>query len=904
MTQPSLDDIFSGNSQSTANASRPSLDQIFGAPSAQPSLDDIFSGKPAAPAPVGGLQGMLNQAGSFAKKLIPAAVTAGKEAGLSTTPSPAAFNADMTNPQAAPGGAVGATVNAIGQGATKMVTEAGQGIQQGAQQILQAGGSNEIGGAVSGVNEQGQQMSPTDRINATGQGAADVVTGTLKSLLAIPGAIGNAVPGGQQVMGALNDKISQGSTAVGNAFMAITGIDPNSEQGKILSQHFQNLGQLLTVEATEKAAPVVSDLVSKGVEAVKKAVAPGAGGPPGGAPPGAGAAPVNPVEEAATKAATAKSNVDQAIQEGIQKGIKPSVVSQRIPNYVDKVTNAVVDTVRNKENLTVTKPTGEVTEGSNINFKDLGAKQAQQIVEQTKADVFQKYNDLAKQSGEKGLTISNDNVAQELRSLTDNKALQIAAPKVVEYAQKLANRLDLHGDMTPLEQQGVIQQFNGKMNDFYNKRGSAGSATAEVNAMALNLMRKNLDEGISSATDPGYQDLKNSYGNLETLRKDLEHRAAITGNKATVGLLQHMGNLTSAVELGKSILTGNVPGMLTGAAVKGITEWVKRANSPDTAIGKMFSRVEDNVGDLPAKAPAVNTRLQLPEGRAPGASVNTPINLPEKMPLDQGAVDAANAEKLKQPGGFNEVATPNAPVNRNGEIPKELQPLVKEAQEYKSPEEFVAAQKDKMAEKFNNSDSTISEIQSLRHDLHSLDPDSVYNSNSSDYGKMDNYIDTIADNIESLDITGREKGIASEIRKYSNSEGGNRPSDTDLEFDDHYQKLLEEDDPEEINNYNDSYSTDSYRAIANEKEQINNIVETYLKSLDEKYQGYDFDSSDENAKINDLDSLSRNGTFAPSGFARARSILGEGLNNTARDATYQRGGELQTLTNLWNKVRK
>ena len=582
MAQPTLDSIF--NPTSAASSSLPSLDSIFAAPASKPSLDDIFSGKAPA-ASTGGLQGMMNQAGSFAQKLIPAAVTAGQKAGLSTTPSTTAFNADITNPQTAPGGAVGAAVNAIGQGATKMVTEAGQGLQAGAQQIMQAGGSNEIGGAVSGVNEQGQQMSPTDRINAAGQGAADVVTGTLKSLFAIPGSIVNAVPGGQQVMGAINDKISQGSTAAGNAFMAATGVDPNSDQGKILAQHFQNLGQLLTVEATEKAAPAVSDLAKQGVEAVKNATGPiveGAKAIPGkvGAainnfvsPSAEEAATVNPEEVANTKATTAKTNVDAAIQEGIQKGIKPSVVSQRIPNYVDKVTNAVVDTVRNKENLTVTKPTGEVTTGNDINFKDLGARQAQQVVEQTKADVFQKYNDMAKQSGEKGLTIGNDNVVQELRSLKDNKALQIAAPKVVEYAQKLANRLELNGDMTPLEQQGIIQQFNGKMNDFYNKRGSTGSATAEVNAMALNLMRKNLDEGISSATDPGYQDLKNSYGNLETLRKDLEHRAAITGNKATVGLLQHMGNLTSAVELGKSILTGNVPGMLTGAAVKGITEW-------------------------------------------------------------------------------------------------------------------------------------------------------------------------------------------------------------------------------------------------------------------------------------------------------------------------------------------
>jgi len=139
-------------------------------------------------------------------------------------------------------------------GALTILGNAANAAGQGVSQISQAGGSDEFGGAISGVDSQGNQLGADQRVIAAGKGAADVVSGTLKSLFAIPGSIVNAVPGGQQVTGAINDTLNKASGAAGNAFMNSMGIDPNSEQGKILAQHFQNLGQLFATKVSEDTA--------------------------------------------------------------------------------------------------------------------------------------------------------------------------------------------------------------------------------------------------------------------------------------------------------------------------------------------------------------------------------------------------------------------------------------------------------------------------------------------------------------------------------------------------------------------------------------------------------------------------------------------------------------------------
>jgi hypothetical protein len=203
--------------------------------------------------------------------------------------------------------------------------------------------------------------------------------------------------------------------------------------------------------------------------------------------------------------------------------------------------------------------------------------------------------------------------------------------------------------------------------------------------------------------------------------------------------------------------------------------------------------------------------------------------------------------------------------------------LIQEAKKYKSADEFIKSQQEKVLSKFD--EESIFDIQGMRHDLHSLDNGGIFSSESSSFGKMDKYIDSIADNIEKLDIVGNEKEVAQKIRKYSNTEGGYRKVDTDREF--------EEFTDEEWNDY----IIKAYGEISEEKNEINNIIENYLKEIDEEWDKYALD---------DISDIRGEKTFKPSGYARARSVLGTGENNTSSEKYYD--NELFKLKDIWNKA--
>lgn len=238
-------------------------------------------------------------------------------------------------------------------------------------------------------------------------------------------------------------------------------------------------------------------------------------------------------------------------------------------------------------------------------------------------------------------------------------------------------------------------------------------------------------------------------------------------------------------------------------------------------------------------------------------------------------------------------------------IPKELSSLKSEVSKYSNPEDFIEAQQNKQLDKFD--ENTISDIQSDRHNLHSLSTKDIYNTNSSSYGKMDNYIDSIADSIKSLNITGNEKDIASKIRNYSNSEGGDRPYDIDLDYDDEYQDLYsktsdddlseqeQEEAQQELDDYRDNHQVLAESSIHTEKEKINLLVEDYLDELDKKWDEYELDS---------VSSMRGDTTFKPTGFARARSILGEGSNNTATEKNYKDYSKIPDLLDFYQNNYK
>jgi hypothetical protein len=172
-------------------------------------------------------------------------------------------------------------------------------------------------------------------------------------------------------------------------------------------------------------------------------------------------------------------------------------------------------------------------------------------------------------------------------------------------------------------------------------------------------------------------------------------------------------------------------------------------------------------------------------------------------------------------------------------------------------------------------EDTISNIQSLRHSIHSTNEKDIFYGNTN----FDDEIEEIADDIEKLNIIGNEEQIAKKIRNFSNKEGGNRKFEGGHEYED-----MERED----------YYEKAYSEISEEKEAINKLVENYLEQLDEVWDNYNLD---------DVSEIRRKKTFKPSGYLRNRDILGTGVMNNSKSEKFDNKIN-DIIVEIYNKSKK
>jgi hypothetical protein len=134
----------------------------------------------------------------------------------------------------------------------QVVNDTFKGVSEGAGKIYGAG--SDLGYAFTGIDENGKQLAPDERAIKFGNALINTAGGALESIFALPGAIVKQVPGVNQAVGFGMEKVKEGSDAVANRYMEKTGIDPNSEQGKAITEGMNVLSQLLVAKGGENIA--------------------------------------------------------------------------------------------------------------------------------------------------------------------------------------------------------------------------------------------------------------------------------------------------------------------------------------------------------------------------------------------------------------------------------------------------------------------------------------------------------------------------------------------------------------------------------------------------------------------------------------------------------------------------
>ena len=223
-------------------------------------------------------------------------------------------------------------------------------------------------------------------------------------------------------------------------------------------------------------------------------------------------------------------------------------------------------------------------------------------VENVRKITFKQYHDLAVKAGEKGAVFNTDTVTSKLLSVSEDLKFN---PQVRAYAKRLIPQVEKLRGQPPEIIEARIKDLNNSLEGFYN--GRVAKAKAEVDASVANLLRSELDGMIEKSAGKTYQQLKNQYGNLKTLEKDLNHRLIVEARKSPKGLID-LTDIFSGGQIIRGLFSLDPAFIASGLAQKGIMSWIKKVNSPDYMIKNLFNKIDMIYGGKTIPTRAINKK--------------------------------------------------------------------------------------------------------------------------------------------------------------------------------------------------------------------------------------------------------------------------------------------------------
>jgi hypothetical protein len=289
------------------------------------------------------------------------------------------------------------------------------------------------------------------------------------------------------------------------------------------------------------------------------------------------------------------------VKNEINKAIRPGVEGKRTynqaQNFYNKAEDAVSTIVQNKNALSLVDEFGDVKPGA----LPKNLPQFSQAINQTKSNIYNQYNKIAEQAGKTGAMVDLQPVAKELDSIITNTSLIDNAPEIVEYAKKRAETYLKRGAYTTKEAQDSITHLNSSLDNFYKNPSYEAGSRAYVDSVIANNLRKKLDGIIEETVGGDYQGLKNQYGALKAIEKDVNRRAIVDARKSGKGLID-FSDVFSGERAAAGILTLNPVLVGEAAAIKGISALIKRINDPNRHVKSLFQnaeKIQNKLGNVP-----------------------------------------------------------------------------------------------------------------------------------------------------------------------------------------------------------------------------------------------------------------------------------------------------------------
>jgi hypothetical protein len=336
-------------------------------------------------------------------------------------------------------------------------------------------------------------------------------------------------------------------------------------------------------------------------------------------------------------AAATKGAGEKFIQDQYRTSIKPTVAgkpsSPQVVEHLERARAGVSSIIKNKPNLQFSDAAGKVRAGElPKSLEEFG-----DAVAQTKQGIFKEYDDMAKATGAAGIDVDLTSGAQAAHALANDPVLNLIKPKLAKYAQERADAFSQKGRVSATEAQDAIQMMNQDLKSFYAKGTAKAAGRAIIDKAIVEQMRSSLDQAVESAVGPGYQGLKDKYGSLSAIEKEVNHRAGIVGRQEPGGGI--FGRITDAISA-QSVLhglfTGNLAAVGAGAGTKLVGEYVKHIRSPNRAVSRIFAEAERQESPpAPPIVPSAPLSPIFPDRRRPAATLRDLGMTPAGAPIPQ-----------------------------------------------------------------------------------------------------------------------------------------------------------------------------------------------------------------------------------------------------------------------------
>jgi hypothetical protein len=300
---------------------------------------------------------------------------------------------------------------------------------------------------------------------------------------------------------------------------------------------------------------------------------------------------------------------------------------------------AVRSIVANKDALSFTDDAGDVVTGRLPRTLD----EFSQAVEQTKTRIFQQYDDMARAAGQEGATVNLAPIADDLSAVAGRPGMQDQATGAARYAAQQAETLANRGVYTAQEAQEALRVLNSRLDAFYKNPTPNMTQRAYIDSITADRLRQALDDTITNATGAGYQALKNQYGALKSVEREVNHRAVVANRQSVRSLTDFISDMAALGHTTRAIMAGDPASAAAGVVFKAANRAHKAANSPNRIISKMFEDAERIIAKQEVPPAWATTAQRIAQSRGVPKTQRPPT--PEEQVLRPGPYDAPTFQR-------------------------------------------------------------------------------------------------------------------------------------------------------------------------------------------------------------------------------------------------------------------